>query len=309
MALVSYPEFLQTRTYSAQQLRHYLSRLGVQEGVYGATHFAVSQRGAGANMSVDVAAGDALIQGDDVTRQGIYHLVNDATVNAVVSAAHGSLPRIDQIIARVYDSTIAGVSDVPTIEVVAGTATSGATLDNRTGAAALPNGAIRLADVLVPAASATVVTANIRDRRPWANGAHAIGGGWASTSTTSNTGAVIDAASAKQRVEVSGLWLVRVKLRMQYYVQGTVQTVAFLRRLNGGAWTDDHYETPPAANNYVSGTDKISTLLSLSAGSYLVEAGVRNLTNTAQTIFWSTDPLVFEVEELVGHPNANNGTS
>lgn len=309
MALQTYPEFLQTRTYSAQQLRHYLSKLGVQEGVYGPADLKVVQRGAGANMSVDVGAGDAMIQGDDVTRQGMYHLVNDATLNAAVSAAHGSLPRVDQIIARIYDSTISGVSDVPTIEVVAGTPTSGATLDNRSGAAALPNNAIRLADVLVPAASASVTTANIRDRRQWATGAHAIGSATLNANTTSTTGAVIDSTTQKKRVEVSGLWPVRIRLRMDYFVQGTRQAVVWLYRDNGSAWIAAKFEGPPIVNESVPGTHRIDSIVSLSAGSHLIETGVMNFISTAQTIFWSvSNPAIFEVEELVGAHGYDNAS-
>lgn len=165
MALVAYPEFLQTRTYGADRLRYLNDRLPLLgEGCEG-LDMLVSQRGAGANMSVDVAAGDAWIRGDSTTRQGLYHLVNDAVANTAVGAADPANPRLDQIIARINDTTILGGSDVPTLEVVAGTATVGASLDNRVGAAALPASAILLADVLVGAAVASITNANIRDRR------------------------------------------------------------------------------------------------------------------------------------------------
>lgn len=158
------PHYLQTKTYSAQRLRMvHAGLVGVNgEGVVDAGDFAVGQRGAGANMSVDVAAGAAFVRGDDSSRQGFYHVVNDAIVNVAVAASHASLPRIDTAIVRVYDSTvIGGGTDAATVEVLTGTATSGATLANRTGAATLPATAIRIADILVPGASTTVTTANI----------------------------------------------------------------------------------------------------------------------------------------------------
>jgi hypothetical protein len=66
------------------------------------------------------------------------------------------------------DSTIdaTGALDAK-LQVVAGVATVGATLDNRNNAGAAPANSILLADVLIPAASASVTTANIRDRRPF----------------------------------------------------------------------------------------------------------------------------------------------
>ena len=46
-------------------------------------------------------------------------------------------------------------------KVVPGTATSGATLSNLTGAAAVPNNSLLLANVLIPATSTSITDANI----------------------------------------------------------------------------------------------------------------------------------------------------
>lgn len=157
------PEFLQTTKYSAQRMRAMMAAASIiQEGIVNFGDFAVSQRGAGANMSVDVAAGDAWILGDNTARQGLYHVGNDGNVNVAVPAAHATNPRIDQVVLRVYDSTvIGGEKDLATIEVISGTATLGASLSNLTGAAALPSTAIRLAYILVGAAVTKVETANL----------------------------------------------------------------------------------------------------------------------------------------------------
>src|SRR3954465_3615681 len=120
-----------------QRMRQLLLDQGVQEGVVGATGLKVAQRGAGANQSVDVGAGFAWVQIDTGTRNGMGHVTNDATANVDLTAANGTNPRIDQIILRWNDSSIpTGSGNVPTLEVLTGTATSGATLANRTGAAA-----------------------------------------------------------------------------------------------------------------------------------------------------------------------------
>lgn len=173
MALID-PEFLQVRTYTALRDRLALEHGGqIQPGVWASGDFKATQRGAGANMSVDVAAGFALVPANDVGNKGLYHVENDGVVNVAIGASHATLPRIDQIILRVNDSTHGGdAGDTPTLTTLAGTATSGATLDNRTGAAALPTGALRLADVLVGAGVTSITNANIRDRRPWARGAY-----------------------------------------------------------------------------------------------------------------------------------------
>jgi hypothetical protein len=161
------PEFLQTQKYSAQRMRAMMATSGLlQEGIVDAGDYKVSQRGAGANMSVDIAAGEAWVKGDDAARQGWYHVVNDGTVNLAIPAAHATLPRVDQVVLRVYDSTvIGGPTDAAMLEVVSGTATAGASLSNRTGAAALPATAIRLADVLIAAAGTKIENAAIGNLR------------------------------------------------------------------------------------------------------------------------------------------------
>jgi hypothetical protein len=164
------PEYLQTETYDARDDRRVAFDMPIQPGVVGSGDLAVAQRGAGANMSVDVAVGMAFVQGTTQSRQGMYHVFNSATENVVVGAAHSTLPRLDQIILRIFDSTVSGASDTPTLSTLAGTATSGATLDNRSGAATLPDDSIRLADVLVPAGASSIVTADIRARRQRARG-------------------------------------------------------------------------------------------------------------------------------------------
>lgn len=158
------PEFLQTTKYSAQRMRQMQAAGGgpLQEGIVNFGDFNVRQRGAGANMSVDVTAGDAWVQGDNTARQGLYHVGNDATINVAIPAAHATLPRVDQVVLRIYDSTvIGGEKDLAAIEVVSGTATAAATLSNLTGAAALPASAVRLAYVHVPALDTTIETAQI----------------------------------------------------------------------------------------------------------------------------------------------------
>src|SRR4051795_6181621 len=180
-----------------QRMRQLLLDQGLQEGVVGATDLKVVQRGAGANQSVDVGTGFAWVQIDTGTRNGMGHVTSDATANLTLTASNATNPRVDQIILRHNDSSIpTGAGNVPTLEVLTGTATAGATLDNRTGAPALPNDCLRLADILVPATSTSVVTANIRDRRPWARGFYyplvdaagdvVLGAAsvWAATSTT-----------------------------------------------------------------------------------------------------------------------------
>jgi hypothetical protein len=168
MTIVTYPEFLQDQTYAASRLRYQQESLTPNgEGVInGQADYRVSQRGAGANMSVDVAAGAAYVRGDSGTRPGLWHIVNDATINAAIGANASGNPRIDRILLQLNDATDLGSgTDISTITVLAGTPTGGATLDNLSGAGAVPNSALLLADVVVANGAATIVDANIRSRR------------------------------------------------------------------------------------------------------------------------------------------------
>lgn len=133
---------------------------------------------AATGLKVDIAAGAAYVKGDSGTpgvglSQGLYTVVNDAAIaNAVTcAAADATNPRLDQVVLKVTDSQDLGdASDVATLEVLTGTPTGGATLDNRSGAAALTNNRLRIADVLVPATATNLTAANVRDRRLPANG-------------------------------------------------------------------------------------------------------------------------------------------
>jgi hypothetical protein len=180
---------------------------GLQEGAVNGADLMVTQRGAGANMSVDIAAGFAWVQIDTGTNNGLAHVTSDAVANVAVTASNGTNPRIDQLILRYNDTAIpTGSGNTPTLEILTGTATSGATLNNRTGAAALPNDCLRLADILVPATSTSVVNTNIRDRRLWARGAAIfVRGNLAGSHTTTSTSAAqLAAGGYDMRLETGG---------------------------------------------------------------------------------------------------------
>lgn len=109
--------------------------------------FAVTQRGAGANMSVDVALGKARIV--DVVE------AETGTTNVVVVAAHATLERKDLI---TYDAT------ANTPAVIKGTDHAGTEADP-TYPPDMPAGDILLAIVMVGAATTTIVDGDITDCR------------------------------------------------------------------------------------------------------------------------------------------------
>lgn len=156
------------RTNEAGHLR------GVTKGFAGQvlSGLAVSQRGAGANMSVDVAIGDAIIQRSDGTYG--HPAWNDAVYNQVIAAADGSNPRRDIIVMYIdYGQTPStGVANntngVVKITSVSGTAAgspvdpSNATIQSAVGSG---NPFVKLARVRVAAGATSISNSVIDDLR------------------------------------------------------------------------------------------------------------------------------------------------
>jgi hypothetical protein len=145
----------------ALDLRQYVGTAITSEGVKVSSDLKVTQRGAGANMSIDVAAGSCFIQDDHGAGGGMYGYTLSATQNVAVTAADATNPRVDRVVVAINDLALGDASNALSVKVIAGTPTGGASLANCTGAASVPGSALLLANVLVPAASTSVVTGNI----------------------------------------------------------------------------------------------------------------------------------------------------
>src|SRR5437660_1595690 len=79
-----------------------------QSGVVKATDMAVTQNST-PNMTVNVAAGQAVIAGTDTAVvQGSYPVYNDATVNLAIATANGSNPRVDLVELQIRDAYYSG---------------------------------------------------------------------------------------------------------------------------------------------------------------------------------------------------------
>ena len=153
----------------------------VGEGVVETGDLLVSQRAAGANMSVDVAAGAAWVQGDtDADRQPTYRVYNDATVNLAVTAADPALDRLDLVIAEVLDSAFTGSSKTWRLRIVEGTPAA------TPAEPALPDTSVKLAVLDIAAAQPNVGSSSITDTRPRAT----VGGGLAGGSRVDTSSAV-----------------------------------------------------------------------------------------------------------------------
>jgi hypothetical protein len=166
--VLSAPNYLATGSWSPKDDREWFADLA-SPGVVGINDFLVSFV---SGLTVQTAAGIAYIKGGNVADQGMYRQAESSTNNITVGTANPTNPRLDQIILRVLDQDHdTSGSRQGVLEVIPGTATAGATLANRNGAAnlnALSNGSLSyllLADVLVLAGASSIGSTNIGDKR------------------------------------------------------------------------------------------------------------------------------------------------
>jgi hypothetical protein len=307
--------------YSAADFRRAAS-VGLQEGVLAASSFEVTQRAAGVNMSCDIAAAThengiaAVVQGDAVAGQSLYYIApHSVVVNEVISAAHATLPRVDRVVVEVLDTTHdASGSNLVRTRVVDGTATAGATLDNLTGAAAVPSSALLLADVLVDAAATTISNSKIRDRRKWARGAYwrtVVTAGNYTISATSFT--AVDTTNLRARVECSGV-PVRVTARCRMDADanlfGLVSLVPMVdSAVPADAGTSDTELVRSVSAASMAGGGAYSWDLVPAAGSHLIGLAARRAVGNGTLYASAANPLVFTIEEIVRQNTANNATS
>lgn len=160
MSELNPPLFLQAGAHPAANWRRYHSAmLGRRGGVALSTDLVVTQRAAGVNMSVDVATGSVYVPGTQQTYQGMYFCENQGARNVTLATSDGTNPRNDLIIARVYDSTVAGGDDEWTLEVVTGTPAASPSDPG------VPVDSWVLARVVVPAAASSISDGDITDLR------------------------------------------------------------------------------------------------------------------------------------------------
>ena len=137
----------------------------IGEGVVGAADLLVSPV-APVEMAVNVAAGAGWIVGDDdPARQGAYRFRSDSVVKKAIAPNPGGQTRPDRIIAEIEDADFAGDERVWRLRVVQGSAGG--------SPPPIPNNAIALCTVTVPAAAVNIGAGSLLDTRPRAT----VGGG------------------------------------------------------------------------------------------------------------------------------------
>lgn len=185
--MIETPLYMQEGAYSARQDRLVFDVL-FTEGVIdmGGDEWLVTERAAGPNMSVDVAPGRAVIDGDDQANQGAYFVRSTGVENVVVAPADLVNPRIDLVVLRVRDSNvIGGANDDAIVDVIEGVPAA------VPAAPALPASAIPLASILVPVGMVDVEDADVTDlRAPSSTREFTVTSGW-ETLTTAERDALV----------------------------------------------------------------------------------------------------------------------
>jgi hypothetical protein len=110
------------------------------------------------DMTVNVDSGHCSIV-SSYSLGGVYVGYNDAAVILTITAADGSNPRIDLIVATVNDQAYAGVTNNITFQVITGTPAGSPTVPST------PTNSIALAQIAVAAGATSVTSGNITDVR------------------------------------------------------------------------------------------------------------------------------------------------
>jgi len=207
------PAWLQAGTYPAEDDRRLIATIfSDSEGIITPTDLAVTQRGAGANMSVDVAGGRCVIKGDLATYEGSYFMENRGVTNLTIAASDPTNPRIDRVIAEVLNAEYSGVSNLWRLRVMTGTPAGSPS------APALPTNAISLATVAVAALASSITNANITNLR---------------TAAWIGNGTIICTSTTRPTSPFEGMEIYETDTDLTYIYNGSVWVVT----AQIGAWT------------------------------------------------------------------------
>lgn len=207
------PAWLQAGSYPAEDDRRLIETIfASSEGVILGDDLEVTQRGAGANMSVDVAGGRCVIKGDLSTYEGSYFMENRGVTNLVIAAADPTNDRIDRVIAEVLNSEYSGASNLWQLRVMTGTPAGSPV------APTLPDNAISLATVQVDNLQASVVDADITDTR---------------TRAWIGNGTIICTSTTRPSSPFEGMEIYETDTDKNYIYDGTT----WRKFGDGGSWT------------------------------------------------------------------------
>lgn len=192
----------------------------------------VVQRGAGANMSVDVGIGGCTVGGTTTASRGDYFVQNDAVKNVVIDPADPSNPRIDIVGVRVRDTAYSEAADDVDIVAIKGDA------DPAPVEPALPANFLTLARVDVAAGAGSITNANITDRRVLWGAATAAGTpGVIQINAQSGAGYTLALTDTGKLVTLSNASAQNLTVPPNASVAFAIGAVIALQSIGAGIWT------------------------------------------------------------------------
>lgn len=195
--------------FDAIDYRRFLSLLHV-EGVKSGPAWRVTEAAAGANMTVEIAAGvdAALVQGDSVADQGLYYIApHSGVISLPVPPSDPSNPRVDRVVLQVRDNEHDGSGSTDArVVILTGTPTAGATKYNAAGAVSQPDTSLMLAQYVVPAGSTVVTNSEILDFREYGLRDGRVGDLKAQAGATADDGWLLCQGQAIRRDQYSRLF-------------------------------------------------------------------------------------------------------
>lgn len=141
--------------------------LSMEPGVRSAASFRVVEHAAGANMQVDVTQDVGALIRPQSRPDELYDIpAHSVTITLDVPAADATNPTVHRVLLIVEDDELdaSGLAQARCY-LEAGTPTAGATLSNASGAPSVPDNAMHIGYVLVPATATSVTSANISTYR------------------------------------------------------------------------------------------------------------------------------------------------
>lgn len=156
MTVVQPPTWMEYGTYDAKNDRLHGSAMLATAGIVRSNSFAIAALSPTPLMKVTVASGVAFIDaGTFEANSGYYVFINDAPITVDISPSDPTLPRIDLVVARVYDGYYEGTANKGEIEVIRGDTNISPVVKT------LPKGSIELGRITVPAGATSITAGNI----------------------------------------------------------------------------------------------------------------------------------------------------
>lgn len=293
--MMKYPLWLQATggdpaiNYAGQDDRELLSALYPLGGPIGGLDLQMTQRAAGANFSVDISAGRAVIVGTSNTEQGTFMVRTTGVVNLATPTAPASGTRHHLVVAQILDKQAAGTLYGWQFHLVE---------DTGGGLPAAPASSLPMGVINIAAGAASVTNASIANTAPQVGGRR-----YYSSAILNASYAVASGATA-----LAGLNHVASSDPDGLFTSSA--TGSFFTIPVRGRWEFQHravWGTAPAGGGEVIASGPLlnsSTTNFVGWDTRTAQVGVSNLTNVRDSAIFGAGDKLFFVTQVVAGPGS-----